>query len=73
MLILVSIFLVILPSFSLASLILPVPESAPIGHVIGYVEGKPQIGADPRYLVVFPERSTEKVGRFSFLGPFVTL
>ncbi|CAJ0941885.1 unnamed protein product, partial [Mesorhabditis belari] len=29
-----------------------VPESAPIGHHIGYVEGSPQSGTDSRYFIV---------------------
>ncbi|CAB3401583.1 unnamed protein product [Caenorhabditis bovis] len=39
---------------------LVVPESAPIGHVIGYVAGKPEQSQIPRYFVVFPDEQTSK-------------
>lgn len=45
-------------------LILTAPESAPPGHIVGYVEGKAQLGSEPRYLVVFPDRNAEKVSVF---------
>ncbi|CAD6188151.1 unnamed protein product [Caenorhabditis auriculariae] len=37
-----------------------VPESVPIGHVVGYISGKPEVSTQPRYFVVFPDEQTSK-------------
>ncbi|CAI4230398.1 unnamed protein product [Auanema sp. JU1783] len=38
-----------------------VPESVPVGHVVGYVEGSPKIATDARYFVVYSDDITEKI------------
>lgn len=41
--------------------VLVVHESAPVGHVIGYIEGKPSLSSQSLYFIVFPDETTEKV------------
>ncbi|XGW17440.1 hypothetical protein V3C99_002216 [Haemonchus contortus] len=54
-----------------------VPESVPIGHVIGYVAGHPTLATHPKYFVVFPDTFSEQVikiddksGEIVLLAPF---
>ncbi|VDO70432.1 unnamed protein product [Heligmosomoides polygyrus] len=37
-----------------------VPESAPTGHVVGYVAGRPTLATQPKYFIVFPDATSEK-------------
>ncbi|KAL6727924.1 hypothetical protein Aduo_009760 [Ancylostoma duodenale] len=46
---------------SVHSITFVVPESSPIGHVIGYVEGRPTLSTRAKYFVVFPDTVSEQV------------
>ncbi|VDM75943.1 unnamed protein product [Strongylus vulgaris] len=38
-----------------------VPESSPVGHVIGYLEGRPTLATQAKYFVVYPDTISEQV------------
>uniref|UniRef100_A0A1I7UPC3 CA domain-containing protein n=1 Tax=Caenorhabditis tropicalis TaxID=1561998 RepID=A0A1I7UPC3_9PELO len=40
-----------------------VPESAQIGHRIGWISGKKEESVTPKYFVVFPDEQTSKKER----------
>ncbi|WKX99860.1 hypothetical protein Q1695_014607 [Nippostrongylus brasiliensis] len=60
MLLLLYVFLT-LPCSAVVSITFVVPESVPVGHVVGYVSGRPTLATQPKYFVVFPDALSEQV------------
>ncbi|CAJ0598058.1 unnamed protein product [Cylicocyclus nassatus] len=50
-----------------------VPESSPVGHVIGYVEGRPTLSTQPKYFVVYPDSVSEQILRIDEKSGEITL
>ncbi|KAK6741934.1 hypothetical protein RB195_009672 [Necator americanus] len=66
-------FYALLLCHTVHSITFVVPESSPVGHVIGYVDGRPTLATLAKYFVVYPDTVSEQIIKIDDKSGEITL